>query len=60
MSLEELKSKLNPKIVNDIEAGIPKGTSADKIKKIYEEIVKEYELAKVAPGESVGIIYHQL
>lgn len=56
MSLEEIKLKLNPRIVEEIEESIPKGTSADKIKKIYEEILKEYELAKVAPGESVGII----
>jgi len=55
-SLEELKSKLNQKIVEDIEENIPKGLSSDKVKKIYEEVVKEYELAKVAPGESVGII----
>ncbi len=56
MSLEEIKAKLNPKIIEEIENNIPKGTSADKIKKIYEEIAVEYELAKVAPGESVGII----
>ncbi len=55
-ALEELKSKLNLKIVEEIEANIPKGTSSDKIKKIYEEVCKEYELAKIAPGESVGIV----
>jgi DNA-directed RNA polymerase subunit A" len=55
-SLEETKAKLNPKIVEDIETHMPKGTSSDKVKRIYEEVAKEYELAKVAPGESVGII----
>ncbi|HME87028.1 MAG TPA: DNA-directed RNA polymerase subunit A'' [Candidatus Nanoarchaeia archaeon] len=55
-SLEELKSKLTMKLVDEVDSLIPKGTSADKIKKIYEEVVMEYQLAKVAPGESVGII----
>ena len=55
-SLEELKSKLNPRLVEEIESNIPKGLSQDKLKKIYEETAKEYEMAKVAPGESVGII----
>ena len=56
MSVEELKAKLNQRIVEEVEDSIPKGTSADKIKKIYEEVVKEFEMAKVAPGESIGII----
>ncbi len=54
--IEDLKKKLNAKLVEEIEASIPKGTSSDKVKKIYEEIVKEYDSAKVSPGESVGII----
>ena len=56
MNKEEIKSKLTKKIIEDVEDCIPKGTSADKIKKIYEDVMKEYELAKVAQGESVGII----
>ena len=56
MNTEEIKLKLTQKIIEDVENCIPKGTSADKIKKIYEDVLKEYELAKVAPGESVGII----
>ncbi|HIH39797.1 TPA: DNA-directed RNA polymerase subunit A'' [Candidatus Woesearchaeota archaeon] len=56
MNTEEIKSKLTKKIIEDVEDCIPKGTSADKIKKIYEDVMKEYELAKVAQGESVGII----
>ncbi len=55
-SLEEIKLKLNPKIVDEIEENLPKGISADKIKKIYEQVAVEYELAKVAPGECVGIV----
>lgn len=53
---ESIKAKLPMKIMEEVESLIPKGTSADKIKKIYEEVFKEYENAKVAPGESVGII----
>lgn len=56
MSLEELKSKLNPRIVEDLEEAIPKGTSAEKVKKIFEEAVKEYHSSKVAAGESIGVI----
>ncbi len=56
VSLEELKIRLTPKLIEEIETHLPKGLSADKVKKIYEEVVKEYESAKVAPGESVGII----
>ena len=55
-SLEELKSQLTPKLIEDVETNIPKGTSSEKVKKIYEEVVKEYEDAKVVAGESVGII----
>ncbi len=55
-SLEEMKGKLTEKIIDEVESLIPKGLSSDKIKKIYEEVVKEYNNAKVAPGESVGII----
>lgn len=56
MSIEDLKKQLTLNIVEEIDSSVPKGTSADKIKKIYEEVVKEYEAAKVCPGESVGII----
>lgn len=54
--IDELKSRLTPKLIEEIEDNIPKGTSAEKIRKIYEEVAKEYEQAKVCPGESVGII----
>lgn len=56
MNLDEIKSKLTMKLIEEIEECIPRGLSADKVKKIYEEVLKEYESAKVAPGESVGII----
>ena len=56
MNLEEIKSKLTMQLIDDIEENLPKGTSAEKIKKVYEAVLKEYEEAKVAPGESVGII----
>ena len=56
MSIDELKLRLNPQLIYDIEQNVPKGISQDKLKRIYEESVKEYEEAKVVPGESVGII----
>ncbi len=56
MELEEIKSKLNPKLIEEIEANIPKDASEEKIKKIYESVLEEYNKARVAPGESVGLI----
>lgn len=55
MNIDEIKSKLNEKLVEEVEA-LTKGLSADKVKKVYEETYKEYEAAKVSPGECVGII----
>jgi DNA-directed RNA polymerase subunit A" len=56
VSVDELKSKLPMNVVEDVEKSLPKGISADKVKKIYEGVTEEYENAKVSPGESVGII----
>ncbi|MFC1728675.1 DNA-directed RNA polymerase subunit A'' [Nanoarchaeota archaeon] len=56
MSLDEIKAKLSLKIIEDIEANIPKGTPAPKVKKIYEAILDEYNQIMVAPGECVGLI----
>lgn len=56
MANEELKSKLTPLLLEELEENMPKGLSAEKVKRIYEEAVKEYNASKISPGESVGII----
>lgn len=54
--LEDYKNLLPGKVLDDIEANIPKGTTSAKIKKIVEAVYKEYKNALAEPGESVGIV----
>jgi DNA-directed RNA polymerase subunit A" len=50
--LEAFKDKLPKKLLEEIDAKCP----ASKLKKVAGRVVEEYELAKVDPGESVGLI----
>lgn len=50
--LEAYKDKLPKKLLEEIEAKCPAG----KLKKVAAKVLEEYELAKVDPGESVGLI----
>jgi DNA-directed RNA polymerase subunit A" len=56
MARKEYETILPGKILDDIEAAIPKGTSAAKVKKIYESVLHEYKRSLADPGESVGIL----
>ncbi len=55
-TINEFKDKLPKKIIDEISEHAPKGVSQAKLKKIYEAVLKEYEQAKIAPGECVGLI----
>ena len=50
--LESFKEKLPPSLLAEIEEKSP----ASKIKKVAQKVLEEYEWARVAPGESVGLI----
>ena len=54
--ISEYGDKLSPKVIEEIRNNLPKGISDAKLKKILEATVKEYNAAKVHPGESVGLI----
>lgn len=56
MTRKDYEGKLPVKILDEIEASIPKGTSAAKVKKIYEAVALEYKRSLADPGESVGIV----
>lgn len=52
----EYTNKLPEKILAELEAAIPSGTTAAKVKKIYEATYREYKRSLADPGESVGIV----
>ncbi|HLG25164.1 MAG TPA: DNA-directed RNA polymerase subunit A'' [Candidatus Nanoarchaeia archaeon] len=54
--ISEYKDKMPQKMIEEIEANLPKSVSDAKLKRIMENILKEYTLAQVCPGEAVGLI----
>lgn len=54
--INEYKDKLPKKILDEIEEYLPKDSSQNKLKKVFETIYEEYKNARVHPGESVGLI----
>ncbi len=49
--------KLIPKkIIEEIRKNLPKGTSKEKLNRIYDMVYREYKNALVEPGESVGLV----
>ncbi len=54
--ISEYEDRLPGKIIDEIRENVPKGVSDTKLKKIMEAMYREYELARVSPGESVGLI----
>ena len=52
----EYETKLPTKLLEEIQANIPKGMSKSKIKAIIERIASEYQIMQVEPGEAVGLI----
>jgi len=54
--INEYKDRLPKKLIDDIVENVPKNVSQSKLKKIFEAVLKEYDEAKVSPGESVGLV----
>ncbi len=52
----EFEDRLPQKIIDEIKNSLPKSASDAKVKKILEAAYEEYTIAKVSPGESVGLI----
>src|SRR3989344_8955024 len=52
---KEYADKLPKKLIDEINEHLPKGTSQAKIRKVFEAVQKEYESAKISPGECVGL-----
>lgn len=50
------EDKLPKKIFEEIKINLPKGIAQNKIKKILDACLEEYQTARVSPGETVGII----
>lgn len=54
--VKEYESKLPQNIISEIVESIPKGTTASKIKKVFETVRQEYVNALAEPGECVGLL----
>ncbi len=55
-TLKKLIGKIPENILEEANSLLPKGASASKIQKIADKLLEEYDYAKVAAGESVGIV----
>ncbi len=55
-TLKEYEDVLPKKILDEIEANLPKNCSASKIKKIAEKVIEEYKVSQVEAGEAVGLV----
>ncbi|MDK2849359.1 MAG: DNA-directed polymerase subunit [Candidatus Woesearchaeota archaeon] len=56
---EEYSGKLPENLLEEIKLKVPKRISKDKLKKILDLAVEEYEQSLVEPGEAVGLIAAQ-
>lgn len=54
--IKEYADLLPQSIIKEIAENVPKGTSAAKLKKIFETVNEEYRYALVDPGQSVGVV----
>ncbi len=54
--LKEYADKLPKKIIEEIEAELPKNISQTKLKKILDIVLAHYLSAMVHPGEAVGLV----
>ena len=54
--IAEYEGKLPGKILEEVRANLPKNASDTKTKKIMEAVYEEYMMARVHPGESVGLV----
>ena len=53
---KEYEDKLPLSIIDEVKANLPKDCSEDRLKRIMENVQREYIDALAAPGESVGVI----
>ena len=54
--LNKYNKLLPPRIIEEVKELLPKDISKDRLKKIMEATYKEFLLAKIEPGEAVGLI----
>lgn len=54
--IKQYADMLPHSIIKEIIDNVPKGTSAAKIKKIFEIVNEEYRYSLVDPGQSVGVV----
>jgi len=54
--ISEYEDRLPRKVIEEIKENLPKGASDGKIKKVMEAVLEEFNIARVSPGECVGLI----
>ncbi len=54
--ISEFKGQLPISMLTELEELIPKNASDAKIRKICDRVVEEYAIARVDPGEAVGLV----
>ena len=54
--VDEYEGKLPPAVLQEIKEAAPADISKEKVVRILEEVEKSYLLAKVHPGECVGLV----
>ncbi|MFH1590650.1 MAG: DNA-directed RNA polymerase subunit A'' [archaeon] len=55
-SIKEYAKVLPPSLIDEVMERIPASTSQGKIKKIFDQVVHEWEITQVEPGEAIGIV----
>ncbi len=56
---KEFSDKLTPFLLEEIKTNIPSTISKIKLKKVFENVVEQYQKAKVDTGECVGLVSAQ-
>ncbi len=54
--IKKYEGMIPKSMMQEVEAAIPKSFSKAKIKKVMEEVYKEYKYAKIEAGEAIGLI----
>jgi len=50
------ENKLPPRIIEDVKENVPSNITDARLKKILEKVTEAYEKARIAPGESIGLV----
>lgn len=53
---KKYEGKLPPSIIEEVKEHLPEKITADKLTKVLDAVVAEYESTKVDPGECVGLV----